>query len=55
MATLYKIEIETVSPWVAHPEKDIEEIFKKFLDEYEDEEYPSACFESTKIKVKRIP
>jgi hypothetical protein len=52
MATVYEIEIETVSPWVCHPEKDIEELFKKFLDEYKDEKYPAASFESTNVKVR---
>ena len=52
MATVYKIEIETVSPWVSHPEEHIKELFEKFLEEYEDNN--GMGFESTEVEVKRI-
>lgn len=53
MATVYKIEIETVSPWVNYPPEQIKEMFEKFLEEFEDEN-TSNKFECTEVKVKRI-
>tara|TARA_R110000823_G_scaffold306061_1_gene428328 strand:- start:146 stop:343 length:198 start_codon:yes stop_codon:yes gene_type:complete len=48
MATVYKIEIETVSAWTNYEPKELEKKIKQFL-----EEQDSLCMESTKIKVVR--
>jgi hypothetical protein len=52
MATIYKIKIKTVSPFVSYDEKYIKEMFEKFLKEYKDKE-TKLGFESTEIKVER--
>lgn len=52
MATIYKVEIETVSAFVNYDEKHMEELFKKFLKEYKDPK-TGHKFENTKVKVKR--
>lgn len=52
MATVYKIEIETTSPWVNYDEKHVKEMFEKFLKEYKDERTVNK-FEGTEVKVKR--
>ena len=53
MATVYKIEIETVSAFVNYNEKYIKDLFEKFLKEYKDPELKLG-FESTEIEVSRI-
>ena len=52
MATVYKIEIKTVSPWVNYSEEDIKKMFKKFLDESRNDKVMG--FESTEINVEKI-
>lgn len=52
MATVYKIKIETVSPFCNYPEEYIKKMFEKFLKEYEDEK-TGLGFESTEIEVER--
>ncbi|HMT01697.1 MAG TPA: hypothetical protein PKD00_00065 [Burkholderiales bacterium] len=52
MATIYKIEIKTVSAFCAYDEKYIKEMFEKFLKEYKDKK-SNLGFESTEIKVTR--
>jgi hypothetical protein len=46
MATVYKIKIKTVSPFLAYTEKDITEIFDKFLKEYRNK-HTGLGFEAT--------
>lgn len=53
MATIYKIEIKTVSPFMAWSEDYMTKLFKKFLKEYEDE-LTGMKFESTEVKVKKL-
>jgi hypothetical protein len=48
MATVYKIEIKTVSAWVNHPPEYIEKVISKLL-----ENNNSVHFENTEIIVKR--
>lgn len=52
MATIYKIEVKTVSPFIAYDEKYIKEMFQKFLKEYRDKK-TGMKFESTEVKVER--
>jgi hypothetical protein len=52
MATIYKINIKTVSPFISYNEKYIKEMFEKFLNEYKDKE-TKLGFESTVIDVER--
>jgi hypothetical protein len=53
MATIYKIEIKTVSPFMAYSEEYVTLMFKMFLKEYEDD-MTGMKFESTEIKVERL-
>ena len=48
MATVYKIEIKTVSAWTNYDPKEVEKKIKQFL-----EDQDSLCMESTEIKVVR--
>lgn len=52
MATIYNINIKTVSPFIAHSDKYIENMFVEFLKQYKDIE-TGLGFESTEIKVFR--
>jgi len=52
MATVYKIEIKTVSAFCAYDEKYMKEMLEKFLKEYKDEK-TKLGFENTEIKVER--
>ena len=52
MATLYEIEIKTVSPFCAYNEEYMKKMLEKFFKEYKDENNKLG-FESTEIKVKR--
>ncbi len=47
MATIYKIEIETVSPFVAYDEKTIADLFRQFIDDNK----TKVRLENTTIKV----
>ncbi len=53
MATVYKIEIETVSAFVNYDEKYIKDMFEQFLKDYKDKK-TNLGFENTDIMVKRI-
>lgn len=53
MATVYKIEIETVSPWCSYPPEQVKEMLEKFFEEFEDENAPGNKFENTEIEVVR--
>lgn len=53
MATLYKIKIKTVSPFMNWDEKYMTDMFKEFLKNYEDP-MTGMKFESTEVKVKRL-
>jgi hypothetical protein len=53
MATIYKVKIKTVSPWISFNEEYMEKMFEKFLKEYKDEK-TGLGFECTEIEVKRI-
>ena len=52
MATVYKIKIKTVSPWVNYPEKEIQKLFENFVESLEDVKTRNK-FESTEVEVKR--
>jgi len=52
MATIYNIKIKTVSAFVAHDEKYVQEIFEKFLKEYKDP-VTKLGFESTEVSVEK--
>lgn len=52
MATIYKIKIKTISAFVAHDEKYVQQVFEKFLKTYKDE-YTGLGFESIKVKVNK--
>ena len=52
MATIYNIKIKTVSPFCAFTKEYIEEIFKDFLENYEDND-TGLGFENTEIEVER--
>ena len=52
MATIYEVKIKTVSAFCAYTEEYMEEMFKKFLEEYRDKDN-SLGFEATEIEVKR--
>lgn len=51
MATVYDINIKTVSAFCAYNEKDIKEIFEKLIKEYKDKK-TNLGFENTEISVK---
>ena len=51
MATVYKIEIQTVSAFCAYDEKYVKEMFEKFLKEFKDDK-TKLGFESTEVKVE---
>lgn len=53
MATIYKIKIKTVNPFMNWDEAYITKMFEVFLKEYEDE-MVGMRFESTEVKVKRL-
>lgn len=53
MATLYKIKIKTVSPFINYNEGHITEIIDKFLKEYRDPK-TGLGFEGTEIDVERV-
>jgi len=53
MATLYKIKIKTVSPFMSWSEKYMIEMFEKFLKEYEDP-MTGMKFEATEIDVEKL-
>jgi hypothetical protein len=53
MATVYKIEIETVSAFVAYPEEEVKKILEEFLKNYKDKK-TRLGFESTEVKVTKI-
>lgn len=50
MATVYNIKIKTTSAFVNYPEKEIEEVFLKFINNYQDDK-TKLGFESTEIEV----
>lgn len=52
MATIYNIEIKTVSAFCAFDEEYMEKMFHKFLKEYRDEE-TGLGFENTEIEIVR--
>jgi len=52
MATIYNIEIKTVSPFCAFDEDYMKKMLKKFFKEYQDSE-TGLRFENTEIKVER--
>ncbi len=52
MATVYNIEIKTVSAFVNYPEKEIENLFQDFLKTYKNSN-TNLGFESTEIKIKK--
>lgn len=52
MATIYKIKIKTVSPFIDHGTKHVEKILKEFLETYKDEK-TGLGFESTEVKVEK--
>lgn len=53
MATVYKIEIKLVSPFVNHDESYIEKLFKDFLTNHVDEN-TAQRFESIEVDVEKI-
>jgi len=53
MATIYNIKIKTVSAFCAYDEEYMENMFKKFLDEYRDPDNKLG-FESTEVEVERV-
>ena len=53
MATVYKVEIETVSAFAAYPEEEVKKILEEFLKKYKNEK-TGLGFESTEVKVTRI-
>lgn len=53
MATVYKIQIKTVSPFINYSEKYMTEMFEKFLKEYRDYD-TDMWFEATEIDVERL-
>ena len=52
MATVYKIQIKTVSAFVNYNEEYVKKIFEKFLKEYKDD-VTELGFESTEIEVEK--
>ncbi len=52
MATVYKIEVETVSEWVNYPPEHLEKMLKKFFEEHKDEKTGHG-FVNTEVKAKR--
>lgn len=53
MATLYKIQIKTISPFINYSEEYMTEMFEKFMKEYRD--YDTGMkFEATEIEVERL-
>lgn len=52
MATVYKIEITTVSAFCAYNEKYIKNMLEKFFKEYKDKD-TNLGFESTEITLKK--
>lgn len=53
MATMYKIKIKTVSPFMNWDEDYMIKMFEIFLRDYEDD-MTGMKFESTEIKVERL-
>lgn len=53
MATIYKVEIKTVSAFRAYDEKYIKDMFEDFLRKYKDKK-TGLKFESTEIKVEKV-
>ena len=53
MATVYRIEIVTVSALVAHSTEEVKGLFEKFLSEYKDEN-TGLGFECTEVEVKKL-
>lgn len=53
MATIYNIEIKTVSPFCAYDEAYITEMFKRFLKDYKDPDN-NLGFEATVITVEKF-
>lgn len=53
MATIYNIKIKTVSAFCAYDEEYIENMFKKFLAEYRDED-TNLGFESIEIEMEGV-
>ncbi len=51
MATLYEINIKTVSAFCAYDERYMKELFDKFLKEYKDK-HTQLGFENTEIEVE---
>lgn len=49
MATVYKIQIQTVNDWTSYPPKQLEKEIKEFLDNKE-----GLNMRGTKVKVKRV-
>lgn len=52
MATIYNINIKTVSAFCSYDEEYIKKMFEKFLKDYKDEK-TKLGFESTEIDVQR--
>lgn len=53
MATIYKIKIKTVSPFLSYSEDQIKEIVTKLLGQYQDKT-TGLKFESTEVEVTKI-
>ena len=53
MATIYKIKIKTVSPFMSWDETYMTKMFEKFLRDYKDE-MTGMKFESTEVKVEKL-
>jgi hypothetical protein len=53
MATVYKIQIKTVSPFINYSEDYVAEMFERFLKDYKDPQ-TEMKFESTEIDVERL-
>lgn len=53
METNYDIHIQTTSTFISHTEKEMKQMFEKFLNEYK-HPITKTGFESTEIKVKKL-
>ena len=53
MASVYKVEIKTVSAWSNYPPAYLEKLLKEFLEKHRDKD-TGLRFESTEVVVKRI-
>ena len=53
MASVYKVEIKTVSAWSNYPPAYLEKLLKDFMEKHRDKD-TGLRFESTEVVVKRI-